>query len=50
MTAMPVSPSLSTQEYIAMEEQFGAHNYHPLDIVIDLEPRALPPPHPANPA
>jgi ornithine--oxo-acid transaminase len=35
MTAMPVSPSLSTQEYIAMEEQFGAHNYHPLDIVID---------------
>ncbi len=25
----------TTQEYIALEEQYGAHNYHPLDIVID---------------
>src|SRR5690242_5197935 len=25
----------STQEFITLEEQYGAHNYHPLDIVID---------------
>jgi ornithine--oxo-acid transaminase len=25
---------MNTQEYIEMEEQFGAHNYQPLDIVI----------------
>lgn len=25
---------LSTQEYIALEERYGAHNYHPLDVVI----------------
>jgi ornithine--oxo-acid transaminase len=24
-----------TNEYIAIEEQYGAHNYHPLDVVID---------------
>ncbi|MEW6239912.1 MAG: ornithine--oxo-acid transaminase [Chloroflexota bacterium] len=24
-----------TQEYIALEEQYGAHNYHPLDVVIE---------------
>ncbi|MFQ5770247.1 MAG: ornithine--oxo-acid transaminase [bacterium] len=24
----------STQEYIALEDKYGAHNYHPLDIVI----------------
>lgn len=35
MTANTVSANLSTQEYIQMEEQYGAHNYHPLDIVID---------------
>ncbi len=23
------------QDYIALEEQFGAHNYHPLDVVVD---------------
>ncbi|MGE0200586.1 MAG: ornithine--oxo-acid transaminase [Candidatus Melainabacteria bacterium] len=32
---MSVQTQLSTQDYIALEEQFGAHNYHPLDIVID---------------
>ncbi len=26
--------TLKTQEYIALEEQYGAHNYHPLDVVI----------------
>jgi len=24
-----------TKDYIALEEKYGAHNYHPLDIVID---------------
>ncbi|MCG8607213.1 ornithine--oxo-acid transaminase [bacterium] len=24
----------STQEYISLEEKYGAHNYHPLDIVV----------------
>ncbi len=27
--------TLSTEQFIAMEEQYGAHNYHPLDIVIE---------------
>lgn len=26
---------MKTQEYIQIEEQFGAHNYHPLDVVIE---------------
>ena len=26
---------MKTQDYIDLEEQFGAHNYHPLDVVID---------------
>ena len=26
---------MRTQEYIAVEEQYGAHNYHPLDVVIE---------------
>ncbi len=25
---------MNTQEYIALEEQYGAHNYHPLDVII----------------
>jgi ornithine--oxo-acid transaminase len=25
---------VKTQDYIALEEQYGAHNYHPLDVVI----------------
>ena len=25
---------MNTHEYIALEEQYGAHNYHPLDVVI----------------
>ena len=24
---------MNTQEYIALEEKFGAHNYAPLDVV-----------------
>ena len=26
---------MNTKDYIALEEQFGAHNYHPLDVVIE---------------
>lgn len=26
---------MQTKEYIQLEEQFGAHNYHPLDVVIE---------------
>jgi ornithine--oxo-acid transaminase len=30
-----LNSQLSSTEYIEMEERYGAHNYHPLDIVID---------------
>ena len=26
---------MNTKDYIALEEQYGAHNYHPLDVVIE---------------
>src|SRR5512140_532804 len=26
---------MNTQEFIQVEEQYGAHNYHPLDVVIE---------------
>ena len=26
---------MKTQDYINLEDQFGAHNYHPLDVVIE---------------
>jgi ornithine--oxo-acid transaminase len=26
---------MNTQDYVALEEQYGAHNYHPLDVVIE---------------
>ena len=26
---------MNSQDYIALEEEYGAHNYHPLDVVID---------------
>ena len=32
---MPVQETTHSQELIALEEQFGAHNYHPLDVVIE---------------
>jgi ornithine--oxo-acid transaminase len=32
---MPVLERTRSQELIALEEQFGAHNYHPLDVVIE---------------
>ena len=31
---MPVMETTTAQELIELEEQFGAHNYHPLDVVI----------------
>ncbi len=26
---------MNTQDYIAIEEEYGAHNYHPLDVVVE---------------
>ncbi|MBT3338576.1 MAG: ornithine--oxo-acid transaminase [Anaerolineae bacterium] len=26
---------MNTQDFVALEEQYGAHNYHPLDVVIE---------------
>ncbi len=34
-TANMIDEKLSTQEYIDLENQFGAHNYNPLDVVIE---------------
>lgn len=32
---MTASKTLSTQEAIALEDKYGAHNYHPLPVVLD---------------
>ncbi len=32
---MPVIEHLLTNNYIELEERYGAHNYHPLDVVIE---------------
>lgn len=32
---MPVLERISTDELIELEDRFGAHNYHPLDVVIE---------------
>ena len=26
---------MNTSDYIALEDRYGAHNYHPLDVVIE---------------
>jgi ornithine--oxo-acid transaminase len=26
---------MNTKDFISIEEQYGAHNYHPLDVVIE---------------
>jgi len=26
---------MTSQDYIQLEDKYGAHNYHPLDVVID---------------
>jgi ornithine--oxo-acid transaminase len=30
-----IEEKIQTQEFIQLEEQYGAHNYHPLDVVIE---------------
>ena len=35
MATLTTQPTLSSQELIALEDRYGAHNYHPLDIVIE---------------
>ncbi len=32
---MPVIDHLQTKDFIELEENYGAHNYHPLDVVIE---------------
>jgi ornithine--oxo-acid transaminase len=32
---MPVIDHLNTKDYIQLEDLYGAHNYHPLDVVIE---------------
>ncbi len=32
---MPVLTDLHTRDFIELEEKYGAHNYHPLDVVIE---------------
>src|SRR5271170_3706149 len=32
---MPVIDHLQTEHFIELENTYGAHNYHPLDVVID---------------
>src|SRR5689334_12649386 len=32
---MPTTELTRTQEFVEMESQYGAHNYHPLDVVIE---------------
>jgi ornithine--oxo-acid transaminase len=32
---MPVMDRLQTKDFIELEERYGAHNYHPLDVVIE---------------
>ena len=31
---MLAEKQLKTEDYIALEDRYGAHNYHPLDVVI----------------
>src|ERR1700727_1688362 len=33
---MPVMDRPQTQNFIELEDRYGAHNYHPLDVVIEL--------------
>ncbi len=33
-TLVESKKSLASIDYISLEDQYGAHNYHPLDIVI----------------
>ena len=31
----PIQTSVNTAKYIALEDQFGAHNYHPVPVVLE---------------
>src|SRR5271165_3774518 len=35
MTTQFIEQPLRTQDFVELENQFGAHNYHPLDVVIE---------------
>jgi ornithine--oxo-acid transaminase len=35
MTAQQMEKTMQTQDFVDLEEQYGAHNYHPLDVVIE---------------
>jgi ornithine--oxo-acid transaminase len=35
MATTTVEERLRTQDYVALEDTYGAHNYHPLDVVIE---------------
>ncbi|AEI63816.1 ornithine--oxo-acid transaminase [Corallococcus macrosporus] len=35
MSTEHAAPALSTRDFIDLEERYGAHNYHPLDLVIE---------------
>lgn len=35
MSTEHTAPALSTRDFIDLEERYGAHNYHPLDLVIE---------------
>ena len=35
LTDSVLEPNMAMENYIALEEQYGAHNYHPLDVVVE---------------
>ncbi len=35
MTTELMREPLRTQDFVELENQYGAHNYHPLDVVIE---------------
>ena len=35
MTTQFVEGSLRTQDFVELENKYGAHNHHPLDVVIE---------------
>jgi ornithine--oxo-acid transaminase len=39
MTMLVLEERMRTQDFVELENQFGAHNYHPLDVVIERAER-----------
>ena len=35
MTTLAIEPTMNTREFVELESTYGAHNYHPLDVVIE---------------